>query len=97
MLTRERWRRRFTEARTTIGRRSQAGRAAIGGAVGLDEILLAAALLLIGAGLWQAWRPGALLVPGAVLLWLTLPTRAAFFRRSTHTPPVPERRKPWAS
>lgn len=65
--------------------------------IGLDELLLIVALLLIGAGMWQVWKPGALLAPGAVLLWLTLPTRAGFFRRSTHTPPSPERRKPWAS
>lgn len=62
-------------------------------AIGVDELLLVVALGLIAAGLWQAWKPGAYLVPGLVLLWIVLPARAAFVVR----PPPPsekgERRK----
>jgi hypothetical protein len=44
----------------------------------VDELLLAFALLLLARGLVDVWRPGAYLVPGAVLLWIVLPTRRAF-------------------
>lgn len=52
--------------------------------VGLDDVVLVVALLLIAAGFWEAWRPGAFIVPGIVLLWLVLPSRAPFVAR----PPV---------
>jgi hypothetical protein len=44
----------------------------------VDEIGFCLALLLLSYGTWQVWRPGAALVPGAVLLWLYLPQRTSF-------------------
>jgi hypothetical protein len=61
--------------------RSQAIVAAVMDAVGIDELLLLTALGLIARGLWLAWRPGAYLVPGAILLWVVLPSRTAFLTR----------------
>lgn len=49
--------------------------------IGSDEILIGAGLGLIAAGLWDVWRPGALIVPGAVLVWIGLPQRAPFVSR----------------
>lgn len=46
--------------------------------VGADEAMLAIALMLIAAGFWSWWRPGAYLVPGVVLLWIALPSRVPF-------------------
>lgn len=54
---------------------------AVRGEIGREEIYLLAALLLIAAGFWQLWRPGSFLLPGAVLLWIALPTRARFVER----------------
>lgn len=90
MVTREGW----------LRRRSKAGGAAFADAVGRDEILLVLGLVLIAAGLWQVWTPGALLVPGLVMLWLTLPQRSAFFHhRSTSGPSSApaDRRRTWGS
>ena len=58
-------------------------------AIGLDEVVVLAALVLIAVGFWQAWRPGAFLVPGLVLLWISLPRRLPFIVRS----PDPEKAK----
>jgi hypothetical protein len=44
----------------------------------LHELLVALALVLLARGLLDVWRPGAYIVPGAVLLWIVLPTRRAF-------------------
>ena len=55
--------------------------------VGLDDVVLGVALLLIAAGFWSAWKPGAFIVPGVVLLWLVLPSRSPFVTR----PPVPKK------
>jgi uncharacterized membrane protein YecN with MAPEG domain len=49
--------------------------------VGPEEIAIYVALALVAAGMWQVWRPGACLVPGAVMLWMYLPQRAAFVER----------------
>lgn len=54
---------------------------AISSEIGRDEIYLAAGLALIAAGCWLTWRPGAFLLPGAVLVWIALPCRAAFIDR----------------
>jgi hypothetical protein len=51
--------------------------------IGVDEVGLIAALLLIAVGFWDLWRPGAFLVPGAVLLWIWLPVRKPFVHRPT--------------
>lgn len=81
---------RLSQARTAFGQRSRAVGAAIAGVIGPDEILLGGALLLIAAGFWMVWRPGAFLVPGFALLWIALPSRAAFIVRP---PAEKERRK----
>lgn len=44
-----------------------------------DEVELVLALCLIAAGFWMFWKPGSCLIPGAVLLWHVLPSRAPFF------------------
>lgn len=49
--------------------------------VGPDELLLATALILIAAGAWLVWKPGAFLAPGIVLLWIGLPTRKPLIER----------------
>lgn len=52
-------------------------------------IVLALGVILIAIGCWECWKPAALLVPGAILTWLTLPARVPFIA----SPPEP-RRKP---
>jgi hypothetical protein len=47
-------------------------------AIELDDVVLGIGLLLVAVGLWQCWRPGAYLVPGAVVVWIALPTRGRF-------------------
>jgi len=64
----------------------------IGRLVGPDELALVTGLVLVAIGFWDLWRPGAFLVPGAVLLWLALPARYPFVTR--HGPePETARRK----
>ncbi len=63
-------------------RASKAILAAITSVVGPDEIMLVTALLLVSAGFWTVWRPASYLVPGMVLLWIALPSRASFVLRS---------------
>lgn len=46
--------------------------------VDADVILLVIAVVLIAVGFWDWWRPGAWIVPGAVLLWIALPSRRRF-------------------
>lgn len=62
-----------------------AGVAAVFGPNGLerDELLVIAGLLLVVRGLWLAWRPGAFLFPGLVILWIALPPRDPFIARPT--------------
>ena len=52
--------------------------AAIRRAFGLEDLVLLIALSLLAIGLWQAWKPGAFIVPGLILLWLSLPARTGF-------------------
>ena len=49
--------------------------------VGLDEIGLALSLILLTAGLWRVVGAAALVAPGAILLFIFLPTRYAFVER----------------
>lgn len=70
--------RRLRHNAAAIGARAAT---AIAGEVGRDEVFLAAALALIAYGCWDLWRPGSFLAPGAVLLWIALPCRAAFMER----------------
>lgn len=67
----------------TLYQRSAAFVAALFGPKGLEreELLLIAALALIARGFWLSWRPGAYLVPGLVILWIALPSRASFVAR----------------
>lgn len=54
---------------------------AIVAGIGLDEVLFVVALLLLAAGLWSLVGWPALIAPGAILLWVTLPTRRPFVDR----------------
>lgn len=63
--------------------------AAVSAVIGLDELLLVVGLALLAYGFWLTWSPGAFLVPGAVLVWIALPSRRAFIDR----PAPPARRK----
>lgn len=56
---------------------------------GAEEVLLVLALVLVTAGLWAVVGRGALTVPGVVLLWIAMPSRAPFVSK----PPVDPRRK----
>lgn len=58
--------------------------AAIVREVGIDEIGLTVALLLLAEGARQVWPPAAYLAPALVLLWIFLPQRKGFVYR---TPP----------
>lgn len=49
--------------------------------LGPDELALVGGLVLIGVGLWNLWRPGVFIVPGAVLVWIALPERKPFIER----------------
>lgn len=57
-------------------------------AIDLDraDALVIVGLLLIAAGCWDVWRPGSLIVPGAVLIFYALPTRPPFIHRPEQKP-----------
>lgn len=61
--------------------RARAAAAGLVAAIGLDDVVLALALLLVAIGFWLVWRPGAFIAPGLVLLWLVLPSRAPLVTR----------------
>lgn len=48
-----------------------------------DDVLILVGLALVSVGLWHVWRPLALVVAGAVLLWVFLPPRPPFIDRPT--------------
>lgn len=54
--------------------------------VGLDELALCLALALLAFGARQVWAPAGYLVPGMVLLWIAMPTRAPFVAPSGESP-----------
>lgn len=56
-----------------------------------EELLLAVGLALIARGLWMAWQPGAFIVPGIVLVYIALPSRAAFVARPPAESETPAR------
>lgn len=58
--------------------------------IGIEEVTVYTALGLIAWGCWQVWQPASFLVPGAVMLWLYLPSRRPFIERP---PAVVVRRK----
>jgi hypothetical protein len=68
-------------------RRLQQIGATVVAAIGLDEALLAVSLTLITVALWPWVGRSALGVPGAVLLWISLPPRAPF------VPPPPAKKE----
>lgn len=53
----------------------------ITGVIGKDEVALVAGMALVAFGLWDVWRPGAFIVPGAVIVWIVVPPRPAFITR----------------
>ena len=60
--------------------------AAIAREIGREELVLCAGLALVAGGFWLVWTPGALLAPGAVLVWLSLPPRRPFVARPVDAP-----------
>lgn len=57
--------------------------AAVQAAIGVDEILLAVALVLVTIGLWPLCGQVALVAPGLVGLYVALPCRQPFISRPT--------------
>ena len=47
----------------------------------VDELVLTAGVVLIAIGCWDLWRPGAFIVPGVILVWISLPARTGFIDR----------------
>jgi len=74
--------------------RSAAVMAALFGPNGLerDELLIVVGLALLARGFWLAWPPAAYIVPGALILWMALPSRSAFIVRKPEGPEKPSRR-----
>jgi len=54
---------------------------AIASEIGRDEIYFYGGLVLVAIGCWDLWRPGAFIVPGVALIWVSMPCRAAFVDR----------------
>lgn len=52
--------------------------ATIRGVVGVEEVAIYTALVLIAWGCWFVWKPAAGIVPGIVMLWLYIPPRKPF-------------------
>lgn len=42
------------------------------------DVLVVLGLGLVAVGCWEWFRPGAFLVPGAVIVWYALPSRPPF-------------------
>lgn len=61
--------------------------------IGIDELLLLTGLVLLTAGLWPVLDRVALTVPGAVLVWMTVPTRARFVAPPDPGPAAPDQRR----
>lgn len=57
---------------------------AIAAVVGVDELQLLVGLTFVTVALWPLLARLALVVPGGILVWLALPSRAPF----VHRPPV---------
>lgn len=75
--------------------RSRAWLAAIFGPNGLqrDELFLLVGVLLLARGLWLAWAPAGYIAPGAIVLWIALPTRARFIVPRPGVEPKPKPRE----
>lgn len=74
----------------TLRRTGKTAWAGFTSVIGIEEVCVYAALGLIAWGCWPVWQPGSFLVPGAVMLWLYIPSRRPFIERP---PPVVVRRK----
>ena len=61
----------------------------ISSAIGVDEVLLLVALLLVVIGLWPVVGVRALVAPGLILLYLTVPTRRPFVDKGAESAPLP--------
>jgi hypothetical protein len=57
--------------------------------VGREEVALALGMCLIAYGFWDVWRPASFVIPGVVMVWVTLPSRTPFVERSDQ----PDRRR----
>lgn len=67
--------------RTVVIRFSAALRAVFfdtDGHLDVQQLLFAAALILVGIGAREVYRPAGYLAPGTILLWWTLPSRPPF-------------------
>jgi hypothetical protein len=62
--------------------------------IGVDECVLVLGLVLMawGFALMPSWAAGSALAPGAALVWMALPQRAAFVKREPAAPLPPRRR-----
>lgn len=58
-------------------------------AIDKEDVLTLLGLILVASGLWSVSRAAALLVPGAILLWMFVPSRPPFIERAPR-----ERRPP---
>jgi len=75
--------RRWWTPRQTFSDGSDAPVVSLRAELGAPEIGAMVAVALITAGLWPLMHQAALVVPGGVLLWFTLPPRAPFFHRAS--------------
>lgn len=66
---------------TAVLSRARRGLELVKSFIGPDEFALVGGLIFIGVGLWNLWRPGVFIVPGAVLVWIALPERKPFIER----------------
>ena len=57
-----------------------------------DVLLLVLALTLIAVGFWNWVRPLSFIVPGAVLLWISIPARRPFVIRDPDVTDIPRGR-----
>lgn len=70
--------RRFGKA---LGEAAISVKEALRSAIGVEEALIYTALGLLACGCWQIWKPGAFIIPGAVMLFMYLPQRQPFINR----------------
>jgi hypothetical protein len=74
-------------SRAAISRLSSVVASRIAAIIDVDDLALVGALTLLTVGLWTLVGRSALIVPGVVGVWVTLPSRQPFIVR----PSAPER------